>query len=320
MRYFALLGLLSAGAYAVLVVGLSWALVVAWPRCRRALAHVPAAQRAQWLAALRLAPAAVGVMGALTLASIFVRFEPRDTRETPGLLLLAFAAGGGALFCHTGFRTMQAVRAGRECVRLLRSCGRELEGVRPLPLWVVESPYPIAAVTGILRPRLLISSGILRACPPEEMEAILRHETAHVRRRDNLLRALMMTVPDALQFGRTGQDVQAAWAASAEEAADDEAAGDALDARSDLAAALVRVARMADGPPPDWITGVAFFTGTNLEDRVHRLLNRGSDGVPAPVLAVGSILLVAASVAIAAADTVALRVHTVMETAVNFLP
>ena len=320
MRYYVLLGFLGAGSYAAGTILTAVVVTALWPRLRRFIGMMAARPRAQVLASLRAAPFAVGLAGAGTCSGVFVRFEPPGTTEAPGLVLIAVAVAAGALLVGAMSRAWQAFRANRECVRLLQTSGARIHSAGPLPFWAVDTPYPIAAVSGLLRPRLLVSTRLLRECPPEEMDAILRHEAAHIRRRDNLLRAFMHAVPDPLQFGATGRAIQTAWAAAAEQAADDEAAGDRPEGRADLAAALVRVARMVQGPRPAWADGVAFYEGSNLEDRVQRLLAPASLGRPARMLSAAIVVVMSAAITIVAADPIAFRVHALMEAAVNHLP
>ena len=320
MRYYVLLAFLVAGAYATGAILTAVGVAAVWPRLLRSVAMMAARQRAQLLAALRAAPFAVGLTASIAFSGVFLRFEPRDTTESPGLLLVAAAAAAGVLLVMASVRALYSLRASRDCARLLRTSGARSHGTDPMDLWVVDTPYPIAAVAGLLRPRLLVSSRLLRECPPEEMDAILRHEAAHIRRRDNVLRAFMLAVPDPLQFGATGRAIQTAWAAAAEQAADDEAAGDRPERRADLAAALVRVARMAQGPRPRWADGVAFYEGSNLEERVQRLLGPASVGGRARLVSVLAVMLILASIMIVTADPIAFRVHGLMEAAVNHLP
>jgi beta-lactamase regulating signal transducer with metallopeptidase domain len=235
-------------------------------------------------------------------------------------VLITLAIAAGALLVGAMLRAWQALQANRECIRLLETSDARIQSADPLPFWIVDTRYPIAAVSGLLRPRLLVSTRLLLECPPEEMDAILRHEAAHIRRRDNLLRAFMHAVPDPLQFGATGRAIQTAWAAAAEQAADDEAAGDRPEGRADLAAALVRVARMVQGPRPAWADGVAFYEGSNLEERVQRLLAPATLGRPARMFSAVFVALTIAAITTVAADPIAFRVHVLMETAVNYLP
>ncbi len=57
----------------------------------------------------------------------------------------------------------------------------------------------IPAVTGWLRPAILVPAGFLAAMPPEQVEAILLHELAHVLRRDYLA-SLLQTAAEGFLF------------------------------------------------------------------------------------------------------------------------
>jgi len=183
----------------------------------------------------------------------------------------------------------------------------------------VDSPYPVAAVAGLFNTRLIVSASLLRECASEEVEVILAHEAAHVSRSDNVVRALMLALPDPLGLLASGREIEAAWASAAEEAADDDAAGETAERRLALASALVRVAALARTPPPAWMPALAFFQGENLERRVRRLLQTQpaaarSLGViePATVTAVAAILTWGLFQAAA--------LHRLMESAVRILP
>lgn len=320
MAYYILLALIPLGAYAA--VSLAGALVIsaAWPEMRRRLAASAAAPRARALALVRLLPAAAGTAAALLVATVFMRFEPRGTTEAPGLVLLTAAVitvllTGGALA-----RLAQLWRSSARCSSLLRQCGRRWRRTDGLRIWIVDTAYPVAAVTGLFRTRLLLSTRIVSECTPGELEAVIRHESAHVRRHDNVVLAAMRCLPDPLLLLRAGRELQAAWALAAEEAADDEAAGAQAEARTELAAALVRVARMASGPPPPWVPALAFYGGSNLEHRVRRLLAAGtrSSTAPAPALAVAALGM--AALAVLLTDGVSQELHALMELAVRHLP
>jgi Zn-dependent protease with chaperone function len=88
-----------------------------------------------------------------------------------------------------------AARGNRVLRRLLRSASRPL----PAPVQVAASQLGIAdrvdlvatgeafAVThGLVRPRILLSTGLVEALDPPELTAVLVHERHHLRRRDPL--------------------------------------------------------------------------------------------------------------------------------------
>lgn len=320
MRFYLLFALITAAAYAGASLLAAWIAAAAWPALRsRARRQAPAA-RARLLAACRLAPSAVGAAAALVLAGAFIRFEPRNTTEVPGLLLVG-AAGLALLFSlHAGVRLARAMRSHIECTRVLRSCGRLASRPDGTRVWIVESDYPVAAVTGLFRTQLVLSTRIITECTAGEIEAVVRHERAHVSRRDNLVRAAMLALPNPLSLTRAGGEMQHEWSAAAEECADDAAAGSEEASRAALASALVRVARMARTAAPGWVPALAFYEGSNLEHRVRRLLlthRRGTRMTAGSLVALGAA---AAGSAFALTEPVAREVHAWMELAVHFVP
>lgn len=320
MRYYVLLVLVSCAAYAAASVGAAALSAITWPAVRDRLARTTASRRARAIAAARLAPVGAGVAFATILAGAFLRFEPLDTTETPGVFLVCAAALTWVLTAGGLARAAQAMLASTRCHRLLRLASRRI--IRPdgTTVWLLETHYPVAAVTGLFRPRLLLSTRIIEECTASELDAIVRHERAHVRRGDNLARAAILYLPNPLAFTSAGREMEAAWAAAAEEAADDAAAGDLSEERTVLASALVRVARMANTPAPDWTPALTFYEGNNLENRVRRLLedHRFQGRVPRAGLALSALL--AAGCAFALTDGAAWHVHAWMEIAVQYVP
>jgi hypothetical protein len=67
----------------------------------------------------------------------------------------------------------------RAIVGWYRMCWRMGHGGR---LIVVDSEQPEAFATPVGRGRIVVSTGMLRALPPDEREALLAHETSHVAR------------------------------------------------------------------------------------------------------------------------------------------
>jgi beta-lactamase regulating signal transducer with metallopeptidase domain len=53
-----------------------------------------------------------------------------------------------------------------------------------------DSRHPVPAVGGVLYPRILLPAGIDRLLNRQELNAVLLHEVAHAKRRDNLIRLL----------------------------------------------------------------------------------------------------------------------------------
>jgi beta-lactamase regulating signal transducer with metallopeptidase domain len=63
-----------------------------------------------------------------------------------------------------------------------------------------DSRHPAPAVGGVLYPRILLPSGIDRLLNRQELNAVLLHEVAHAKRRDNLIRLLYEVSLSALWF------------------------------------------------------------------------------------------------------------------------
>lgn len=59
----------------------------------------------------------------------------------------------------------------------------------PIGVQVIRSPVPVAALVGIVRPRVILSTTLLELLPPDELLAVLQHEAAHHTRRDLLTEA-----------------------------------------------------------------------------------------------------------------------------------
>lgn len=320
MRYYLLLVLISLAAYAAASTLAAIAASIAWPVIRRRGRQAASSARARMFAAARLMPVAAGFVFALCLSAAFLRYEPPDTTENPGLLLVAAALLTLALVISSATRIAAAVRAAVECSRLLRACGRRLVRSDGTRVWIVDTPYPVAAVTGIFRTRLLLSTRIVEECPSAELDVVVRHESAHVRRGDNLVRAAMLYLPDPLAWLQAGREMMDAWAAAAEESADDAAAGQQAEARTALASALVRVAGMSGPPAPRWMPALAFYEGTNLEQRVRRLLDPSRVPTGMPLGTVAALLALAVGGAFALTDAAARELHAWMEVAVRLVP
>jgi Zn-dependent protease with chaperone function len=245
------------------------------PLLRRRASASTADARARALFALRMMPAAASVGTSFVVALSFLFFESRNALETPGRVLAALAVVGAVLIAGA------IGRAALLGIRARRAYGAWLELAQPVDpgfqsrihAIVVESAFPIVAVFGVFRRRLVIARSVLDQCPPEELAAVLAHEESHIRRGDNLRRALMGLAPDLLTASRTGRRIADDWHTATEEAADDAAARLGADGRATLAQALVRIARMApEGNALQYLPTSALYRGENIEGRVRRLL------------------------------------------------
>jgi Zn-dependent protease with chaperone function len=208
------------------------------------LAALPPAERARRLLLAALFPLAVGFACDALVATAWLVYEPRETRETPGLALVVLAAASLALIAvRAGGGVRDALRTHR-LVAFFRREGRELDGLA-LPASRAAYGFPVAALAGLWRPRLLLAEGVLGALRPEELDAVVAHELAHAAARDNLKRLLLRVSPDPLALTALGRRLRAEFLEASETAADAYAC--ARVAPTALARALVKVARLV--PP-----------------------------------------------------------------------
>jgi Zn-dependent protease with chaperone function len=272
---FALLGgSVALAAFAAAIVLASAALAAAWPAFAWVAGRAPAAARARLLYALRLLPVTISVIAAVALVSrAWLGFEPRQTPESPGPALLA-AAGLGLLLLVVGAgRAFRSWRAGRDLSRRWIADGApvRLTGVA-LPSYRIVHPWPVVCVVGTLRPRLFIADAVLESCTPDELASVLAHESGHVAARDNFKRLSLKLLPDVMAWIPSGRALEKAWENASEGAADARAAGARRGAALDLAAALVRVARLAASGASVELPARALLDGGSVAPRVQRLL------------------------------------------------
>jgi len=275
---------------------------------------------ARFLFALRMFPfvlATLFVVG-LCLPS-YLWLEPAATAERVGSLCVVLGLLGAAIWCASIARTADSLLASLRHNRLCRSVGQEtrLEG-NSSSIVVVEDEAPLLALSGLLRPRLLISRGVLRVLSTEELDAALRHEHAHRTSRDNAKRLLLLLAPDIFPFIRPLRLLEHSWSKFAEWAADDQAAaGDSCRALS-LAAALVHVARMGAGPRLPFLSTPLLVGDRDLSARVDRLLRADTKTLPRaskmqPGLRTAGFLLAACLAALLLTPTALSSVHELLE-------
>lgn len=116
----------------------------------------------------------------------------RVVPDLSGLVLAAWVvgvAGMGGLLSVRYLRQARLVReacpAGESVVEAVRTAAGVM-GVRRVPEVVFSNNVPIPALAGLIRPRIVLPAGMEQKCSERELEAILLHEIAHLRRRDTL--------------------------------------------------------------------------------------------------------------------------------------
>jgi Zn-dependent protease with chaperone function len=301
------LGLLAGVVFAAAT---SLVLALAWSRLSVRLAHVHPSLRSRccWLAA-----AAPSALPALAVALCFVPgllaaagFAADHCARHPdhlhlclshasapltqaGSLLLALS--GVLLALAVAPELARLVRTRRWLSRLPRRAARPARDVE-----VFESDAPFAFAAGLRRPRVHVAASLVESLPPAQLEAVVEHERAHVRRRDPLARfaARLFSLPHLPALRRT---LLRELALASEQACDAEAARRIGD-RLVVAEAILAVERILSvaAPAP---AGVAAIDGSSVGPRVQALLEPEPPALPRGLHRVGAALALLAALACA---------------------
>ena len=253
------------------------------PRAIRLANGMGAKTAANWLFTLRLLPVGAGLLAVLGFCiPSYLWLEPRRNVESVGLLCLFLAIFGAAALVESSARMLLATNAASRFGRPFERSSLAAQVPAGFSsVCVLSQDSPLLAVAGVFRPRLLVSTSVLRALLPDEWNAALLHERAHRIWRDNLKRFLLLSSPRPFFFGRGLLSLVQEWSKFAEWAADDLAVGGDPNRAVSLAAALVRVARLGSStPPPALVSSLA--GGSGLSERVERLLRMARPDLPSP--------------------------------------
>lgn len=176
--------------------------------------------------------------------------------------------------------------------------------------WVVPVARPFCVSVGLMRPRILVSEGLLTDATEDELEVMLAHEAAHVRRRDTLMR-LLARAGSTLLWPQSRRSLLATLELSAEQACDEAAAHKTGDRLRVAETILAMERRLADA------TGASSFAvafgSASVADRVEALLGPPRSG---GAWARPGILVIAAIVVVFAASP---TLHHATESTLAFL-
>jgi Zn-dependent protease with chaperone function len=258
----------SLSFFLLLYCGVSFAVMRGWRFALRACGNLPAQRLSTVLFGLRSFPFAVASFVTLIfVVPSFLLLEPRVVTEPIGEIPLGL--GIVCLFL-LGAGVWNAVAAQR---RTARAMSGWMQGATtdsncyPVPLFRIRPPAPALAVAGGLSPRVFLSDAAAAVLNGQELEAALKHEIAHVQRRDNLKKLLFRF---CAMPGMSG--LENAWSEAAEMTADDAAVSSSRQAL-DLASALIKLSRFASAQPNTVLAiGLSQPRGSALNIRIERLL------------------------------------------------
>lgn len=316
---FAMRGIAVSFSVFVIVYGaLSVAVCGLWRRVWLGGQMYSARRCADLLFALRLAPFVVAAGVTLLLAvPSFLLLEPRAVDEPMGAAPVVLTLCGMTLLLAGVWKASAAlVRASRTVARWSgerrASAFSPVDFMNSVSVLRVAGAAPPLTTAGILRPSVWLSQAAEFVLSERELETALRHEVVHLRRRDNLRKLVLRLVA----FPGMA-DLEGAWREATEMAADDAAVSTATEAL-DLAAAVIKLSRLAPlEPPAELTTALVHSPAESLNARVERLIAwTGRPQRPAPAYSLRCALCAAAAAVIALAlsySELLVRVHAATE-------
>jgi uncharacterized protein (TIGR03435 family) len=264
----------------------------------RAAAVAPASPSAvtEWItAAEQVAQPMAALATAIAPAAIVAAPDART----------AFAALAGAVWLG-GLAVVLGVwfHRGLRLSRLVRSATKLTDGAfAGLGIDVRLSSSKVEpGIVGIFRPVLLVPEGILQRLSAQQLDAVIRHELCHVRRRDNLTAAVHMAIEAVFWFHPLVWWIGARLIEERERACDEAVVASGADPHA-YAEGILEVCRLYVESPLACAAGVG--GGATLKSRVRRLAERWASRTLSPawsaVLAIVPALVLGAPVVIGAA-------------------
>ena len=218
-----------------------------------------------------------------------------------GVLLLSLRLLTGWLWVQR-LRTRGVAAADEACRRMAARLGRRLHITRTVTL-LESSLVDVPTVIGFLKPVVLLPAAALAGLTALQVEAILAHELAHIRRHDYLVNLLQTLVETVLFYHPAVWWLSRRIRIERENCCDDLAVSLCGDPVAYAAALADLEALRSSGPTPQRHIAMA-ATGGSLLHRVRRLLGAPSShsGRGPAWLAGAAALLLVGGIALGAAD------------------
>lgn len=204
-------------------------------------------------------------------------------------VLLFYTRHVAGLFSMHRFRSRGVCSAPDEWQSLLRRLRARLHIARPILLLescLADTPI----VVGHFRPLILMPMGVLTGLPAAQIEAILLHELAHVRRYDYLANSIQRLIEGLLFYHPAVWWISRVVRTERENCCDDIAVSISGEVREyAVALAALEQSRWSGNEP------AVAYRGGNLVKRIHRLLYpKGPGSAWTPFLATLVLILTAA--------------------------
>jgi TonB family protein len=171
--------------------------------------------------------------------------------------------------------SIQLSRLGLSFVRIarIRSGATPLSGYRSDVL--VSKDVEIPIVAGIAAPAVVVPAALARTLDPKDLERVIEHERAHLRRNDVVGNAVQRVMEAVLFFNPWTYLIGRQLIAEREAACDDWVVNNAGEAR-DYAACLAAVAQRVRRPAAPLVAPSAFGSRHALVIRIERLMKGNS--------------------------------------------
>lgn len=217
-----------------------------WHKLARRTTNWPPALRARLLFTLRVAPAMISLLLALTLVlPAYLLNEPRHKVEPVSYQLGILSVISAIALCLAVWRGLNARSATKRLVQNWLQASTQI-AIPDLTIPAFRFPHqlPILAIIGFWRPKLFVSERLLQTLSPAELAATIAHEKGHLIAKDNLKRVAVRMCCDVLSILPSGRSLDRAWIEATEAAADDYAAHQNQNMAVELASALIKIARL----------------------------------------------------------------------------
>ncbi|HEY3375395.1 MAG TPA: M56 family metallopeptidase [Candidatus Aquicultor sp.] len=221
-------------------------------------------------------------------SSLQILGNPQQLLFTVTLAALILAVIRAATVIVLARRAAQRYHIKAVCVPKLRTVLEELNA-ESFDVRVSEESNVVAFTYGVLKPVMCLSGGVIEVLSTEELSALVAHEIAHIKRRDNLAIFVALFVRDFLWPLPVSHHLLSIFIHEKEFAADDFAVS-ITGKPVELASAIVSVSKAARSHKRLSPAYATFFSDkATAKTRVHRLLGSTDRVRPSAVRLVVSI-------------------------------
>ena len=189
-------------------------------------------------------------------------------------MLLKFAVG---LWGGHRLRTGSVAVSDSNLLAMLQRLSDRLR-LRVTPAIAVCQRVSVPIVIGVVKPVILLPAALATSLSPHQLEALLTHELAHIRRCDLLVNVLQRLIKSVLFFHPAVWYVSRRVSIEREHACDDFVVSSGW-RKTDYAAALVGMAELCAASPPVGVGALAASGNkpSQFKLRIQRLMNTAED-------------------------------------------